>query len=191
MQIKIAFLIVSQICSVVTAAEVAVGDRDSLVAIQPDEKLRSKFISILGDMDQYEILWIHPGRLLYIAALRGKTGKNERMYEVLFWREGLRKEDLIKTKTSPEDVKSIIESFDHLLKGAGKNSFDKEDMEFPDRVMVFKRFINGNTYDWKSVSVRSNSENIDFLRICNLILPEAFKPDRADCIKLLNEKPSG
>jgi len=168
------------------SAEIELSDRKGLVAAQPDEVFRKHIVAIFGDLNQYMILWIFPERVAHVAVFRERVEKNGMVYEVLFWREGLRKEQVIKTRLSKEDARALTESVDRLISAAVEPKRDRDDLMHTERKLLFKRFENGNTFDWHEISIRSDTKSVDFQRIAKLMLPKIKESDDADIRRFLN-----
>lgn len=168
-------------------AEVQTTGRESLVKEQVDEVLRKQFEEALGDLSNYSFLWINPDGFVHIAAILEKEENNQHIHEVLFWRKGLKKEQIVVTRLSDHDAKTLFDSIDRLFESALKPSIDQQDEENPERVFMFKRYKNVDVFDWHTISVRPNSKNEDFRKIRSLMMPKVAEPDTSDFFGKKNE----
>jgi hypothetical protein len=164
-----------------TGREIKESDRIGLVKKSWDEEKREELVEIFGDLSQYQIIWIVP-EILEVHLLKNTASEEDPEFKTFHWRHGMNKNDVRSKDLSSTEMKAILIAVDSLLdigKNDTGNASDKEaSLDHPDRVFLYKRYRNGDVWDWRCVSIRSNSQNehVKLLRE-KLLLHEAPTDD--------------
>jgi len=139
-------------------------------------------------LDKYLFLWIYPETGLHVSALLESEEQSKKVYDVLYWRKGLRKDQVVTIRLTQDNATSLIQSTDRIFVSATQPKPEKKDYLNPERIFLFKRYKNVDIMDWTAVSVRLNSKNNDFITIRNIMLPKPDDRDKADVSNFIQEK---